>query len=39
MIEIALDVGFENASHFTRTFKRIFGQTPSQLRATTVGVH
>jgi transcriptional regulator GlxA family with amidase domain len=33
LIEIALDVGFENASQFTRTFKRTFGQTPSQHRA------
>jgi transcriptional regulator GlxA family with amidase domain len=33
MIEIALDVGFENASHFTRTFKRIFGATPSKMRS------
>lgn len=33
MIEVALDSGFENASHFTRCFKRIYGQTPSQLRA------
>jgi transcriptional regulator GlxA family with amidase domain len=33
MIEIALDVGFDNHSHFTRTFKRVHGQTPSQVRA------
>ncbi|BCH31557.1 AraC family transcriptional regulator [Mesorhizobium sp. L-8-10] len=33
MIEVALDVGFENASHFTRIFKRIHGQTPSEARA------
>lgn len=39
MIEVALDVGFENASHFTRTFKRIFGTTPSQLRARSAGAH
>lgn len=34
MIEVALDVGFENASHFTRVFKRVHGQTPSEVRAT-----
>ncbi|MFS8054937.1 GlxA family transcriptional regulator [Rhizobium sp. BR 317] len=33
LIEVALDVGFENTSQFTRTFKRTFGQTPSQHRA------
>jgi transcriptional regulator GlxA family with amidase domain len=33
MIEVALDVGFENASHFARCFKRLYGQTPSQIRA------
>ncbi len=33
MIEVALDSGFENASHFTRCFKRLYGQTPSQIRA------
>lgn len=30
--EVALDVGFVNASHFTRTFKRVHGRTPSQVR-------
>jgi len=29
---IALDSGFSDQSHFTRTFKRYFGQTPSQFR-------
>lgn len=33
LIEIALDTGFENASHFSRAFKQTFGQTPTQLRA------
>ena len=33
MIEIALDVGFDDASHFTRSFKRVCGQTPTQVRA------
>jgi transcriptional regulator GlxA family with amidase domain len=31
-LEIALDVGFVNASHFTRIFKRVHGLTPSQVR-------
>ncbi|OWW04166.1 AraC family transcriptional regulator [Rhizobium sp. R72] len=39
LIEVALDVGYENASHFTRTFKRIFGQTPTQLRASGLRLH
>ncbi len=39
MIEIALDVGFENASHFTRAFKRTFGATPSQVRASPAEIH
>lgn len=33
MIEVALDVGFESASHFSRAFKRLYGRTPSQIRA------
>lgn len=32
MLEVALEVGFINASHFTRTFKRVHGLTPSQVR-------
>lgn len=32
LIEIALDVGFENSSHFCRKFREIFGMTPTQLR-------
>jgi transcriptional regulator GlxA family with amidase domain len=32
-LEIALDVGFVNASHFTRAFKRVHGRTPSQIRS------
>ena len=34
--EVALDVGFVNASHFTRTFKRVHGRTPSQVRTRNV---
>lgn len=33
LIEIALDVGFESAGHFSRIFARTYGQTPSRLRA------
>ena len=32
MLEIALETGFVNASHFTRAFKRVHGVTPSQVR-------
>ncbi|EPE96956.1 hypothetical protein RGCCGE502_17690 [Rhizobium grahamii CCGE 502] len=32
LIENALDVGYGNAFQFTRTFKRTFSQTPTQLR-------
>lgn len=32
LIEIALDVGFENSSHFGRKFKKSFGTTPIRLR-------
>lgn len=37
LIDVALDVGFGNASHFSRAFKRIFGVTPSQLRSASAG--
>jgi transcriptional regulator GlxA family with amidase domain len=33
MIDVALDVGFCNASYFTKAFKHLYGQTPTQLRA------
>lgn len=32
VIDIALDAGFENPESFSRAFKTIFGQTPSQFR-------
>lgn len=32
LIEIALDLGFSSHSHFTDTFRRNFGQTPSAVR-------
>lgn len=32
LIEIALDVGFENSSHFGRKFRKNFGMTPIRLR-------
>jgi AraC family transcriptional regulator len=32
IIDIALEAGFENPESFSRTFKRCFGQTPSQFR-------
>ncbi|WP_065375774.1 GlxA family transcriptional regulator [Ensifer adhaerens] len=33
LIEIALEVGFESAGHFSRIFAKTYGQTPSRLRA------
>jgi transcriptional regulator GlxA family with amidase domain len=33
LIEIALEVGFESAGHFSRIFAKAYGQTPSRLRA------
>lgn len=38
MIEIALEAGFESASHFTRMFKKFHGQTPSEVRTSAVHV-
>lgn len=34
LIEVALEVGFENASHFSRTFSQTFGKSPTMMRAT-----
>jgi AraC family transcriptional regulator len=33
IIEIGLDVGFQNPSHFARMFRRLEGTTPSRFRA------
>jgi AraC family transcriptional regulator len=33
IIEIALEAGFENPESFSRAFKRVYGQTPSQFRS------
>ena len=33
LIDIALDLGFSSHSHFTETFRRSFGKTPSVVRA------
>lgn len=32
IVDIAFDAGFENPESFSRVFKQIFGQTPSQFR-------
>lgn len=34
LIDIALDLGFSSHSHFTETFRRTFGKTPSLVRKT-----
>ncbi|MBD9571861.1 GlxA family transcriptional regulator [Ensifer sp. ENS08] len=34
LIDIALEVGFENAGHFSRIFAKTYGQSPSKFRAT-----
>jgi AraC-like DNA-binding protein len=31
--EVAYDVGFQSLTQFNRTFKRVFGQSPSEFRA------
>jgi transcriptional regulator GlxA family with amidase domain len=33
LIEIAMEVGFGNASHFAQVFRRTFGQSPTKLRS------
>ncbi|WP_018236792.1 GlxA family transcriptional regulator [Ensifer sp. BR816] len=32
IIEVALDVGFVNTSHFTKEFRRTYGRTPAEIR-------
>jgi transcriptional regulator GlxA family with amidase domain len=32
LIEIAMEVGFENASHFAKLFRKTYGQSPTTLR-------
>jgi transcriptional regulator GlxA family with amidase domain len=32
-VDIANDVGFNNASHFSRAFRRLYGVSPSKVRA------
>jgi transcriptional regulator GlxA family with amidase domain len=38
LIEIAFEVGFESAAHFTRCCKRMSGRTPSQIRQAGLGL-
>ncbi len=37
LIDIAMEVGFESASHFSKVFRRIYGQSPTKLRASLPG--
>jgi AraC-like DNA-binding protein len=39
VLAAALDSGFENASHFARTFRRFVGTTPSEYRAEMLSRH
>lgn len=34
LVDIAIDVGFGNASHMARSFRRMYGKSPSHVRAT-----
>ncbi|MDX8533104.1 helix-turn-helix domain-containing protein [Mesorhizobium sp. VK25A] len=34
MLDIAIEVGFENASHFSRVFRQTFGLPPNKIRST-----
>jgi AraC family transcriptional regulator len=34
LVEIALDTGFADQTHFTRSFRRVAGMTPSEFRST-----
>jgi len=33
IISVALDAGFANVSYFNRAFRRVYGDTPSGVRA------
>ena len=37
LVEIALSAGFSEQSHFSRTFKRLIGLTPSEYRSSRQG--
>jgi AraC-like DNA-binding protein len=39
ILDVALDVGFNNASHFARTFRRFVGTSPSTFRAQMLVAH
>jgi transcriptional regulator GlxA family with amidase domain len=38
LIEIAIEVGFENASHFARLFRKAYGHSPTTLRTSLASV-
>lgn len=39
IVEVALSSGFSDQSHFTREFRRYFGQTPREYRESRAGAH
>ncbi|MFB9947458.1 GlxA family transcriptional regulator [Rhizobium puerariae] len=39
VVDVAFDVGYVSASHFTKAFKQAFGQTPSSLRVGRAEAH
>ena len=38
MLEIALECGFSSQAHFSRSFKKVFGQTPTEFRSDSASV-